>query len=347
MELDTCSNPLFYFFDGDSDGFGSMDNTLLLCNPIPQYVDNGDDCVDSNSFIFPGANEACDDIDNNCDGETDEYVQNTYYLDTDFDGFGNIDEALLACEMPLGYVDNGDDCDDGLILFEDMDNDSYGGEILSACGETNTGDCNDSDSTIFPFQSEICNDLDDNCNDEIDEFVLNTYYADNDADSYGDANNAVFSCSAVVGYVNNGDDCDDTQILYEDLDMDGFGSSTMAACGTESNTDCDDNNNSINPSASEIPDNDIDENCDGEITTHVIENTAMLVQLFPNPANQWVNITALDHSRNIKLIIINNMGQKMFDGNLERSVQLNVGDWANGIYNVIIGAETESFMISR
>jgi hypothetical protein len=41
------------------------------------------------------------------------------------------------------------------------------------------------------------------------------------------------------------------------------------------------------------------------------------------------------------------MGQKMFDGNLERSVQLNVGDWANGIYNVIIGAETESFMISR
>ena len=86
-------------------------------------------------------------------------------------GFGNIDEIMLACSMPIGYVNNGDDCDDNLILFEDLDNDSYGGDNLSACGETQTGDCNDNDTSVFPFQSEVCNDLDDNCNDEIDEFV--------------------------------------------------------------------------------------------------------------------------------------------------------------------------------
>lgn len=347
MELDTCNNPLSYFFDGDGDGFGHADNSLLLCNPLVSYVNNADDCMDDNAFIFPGANELCDNIDNNCDGEVDEYVQNTYYLDADLDGFGNIDEAILSCDMPFGFVNNGDDCDDGLILFEDLDNDSYGGETLSACGELQTGDCDDNDSTIFPFQPEVCNELDDNCNDEIDEFVLNTYFADNDADGYGDANNAAYSCAPIIGFVENGDDCDDSQILYEDLDLDGFGSSTMAGCGTESDTDCDDNNSNINPNASEIPDNDIDENCDGEIITHITEKTAMLIQPFPNPANHWITINAPDHSWNNKLIIINQMGQKMFDGEIERSLQLNVGEWANGIYNIILGTQTSSFLISR
>jgi len=347
MELDTCANPMYYFFDADADGFGNPDNSLLLCNPIFAFVNNADDCSDNNAFIFPGANEVCDNVDNNCDGEIDEYVQNTYYLDADFDGFGNIDEAILACDMPLGYVNNGDDCDDFLILFEDLDNDSYGSEILSACGEVQTGDCNDSDVNIYPFQTEICNDIDDNCNDEVDEFVLITFFADADADGYGDANVAAYACAPIQGFVENSDDCDDALLLYEDLDLDGFGSTTMAACGTETNTDCDDTNSNINPNAVEIPDNDIDENCDGEISTHVLENESMLLQLFPNPANQWITIGAVDQPLNSKLIIINQMGQKMFDGEIERSLQLNVGEWANGIYNIILGTHTESFLISR
>jgi hypothetical protein len=73
----------------------------------------------------------------------------------------------------------------------------------------------------------------------------------------------------------------------------------------------------------------------------------MHLQLFPNPANQWITISANHYAWNNKLIIVNQLGQKMFDGNIERSMQLNVGDWANGIYNIIIGTETESFMISR
>jgi len=347
MELDTCSNPLYFFFDGDGDGFGNVDNALLLCNPIVSFVNNADDCADNNALIFPGANEACDLIDNNCDGDVDEYVQNTYYLDADFDGFGNINEALLACTLPTGYVDNSDDCDDFLILFQDLDNDSYGSEILSACGEVQTGDCNDNDVSISPSQTEICNEIDDNCNAEIDEFVLNTYFADADGDGFGDANTTAYACASILGFVENSDDCDDAVILYEDLDLDGFGSTTTAPCGTETSTDCDDNNSSINPNAIEIPDNNIDENCDGEISTQVVENHSMLLQLFPNPANDWITISAIDQSGSNRLIIINQMGQKMFDGRLNRSIQLNVEEWANGLYNIILGSTKESFLISR
>ena len=38
----------------------------------PGYVENDDDCDDQNSSINPDADEYCDDIDNNCDGNIDE-----------------------------------------------------------------------------------------------------------------------------------------------------------------------------------------------------------------------------------------------------------------------------------
>ncbi|WP_333696768.1 lamin tail domain-containing protein, partial [Flavobacterium sp.] len=35
-----------------------------------------------------------------------------YYLDADLDGYGDVNEPLLSCEAPFGYVSNADDCDD-------------------------------------------------------------------------------------------------------------------------------------------------------------------------------------------------------------------------------------------
>ena len=57
-------------------------------------VDDGDD---NDANIYPENEEYCDGIDNNCDGEIDEGVKDTFYLDNDEDGFGNTNIAELAC----------------------------------------------------------------------------------------------------------------------------------------------------------------------------------------------------------------------------------------------------------
>ncbi|HAD12429.1 MAG TPA: hypothetical protein DCF33_08315, partial [Saprospirales bacterium] len=44
------------------------------------------DCDDNNAAINPGAQEVCDGVDNDCDGQVDEGVKTTYYADADGDG---------------------------------------------------------------------------------------------------------------------------------------------------------------------------------------------------------------------------------------------------------------------
>ena len=70
-------------------------------------VEAGEDCDDNNANAFPGAEETCDGVDNDCDGETDEDDATdaaTWYIDYDDDGYGSDSFTMVACEQPDGRL---------------------------------------------------------------------------------------------------------------------------------------------------------------------------------------------------------------------------------------------------
>ncbi|HMP86452.1 MAG TPA: putative metal-binding motif-containing protein, partial [Lacibacter sp.] len=79
-----------WYKDADGDGY-SDGSTLTQCARPTGYklaselTATSGDCNDNNAAINPGAAELCDGIDNNCNGQTDEGVQLTWYLDADGD----------------------------------------------------------------------------------------------------------------------------------------------------------------------------------------------------------------------------------------------------------------------
>src|SRR5262245_48609489 len=68
-------------------------------------------------------------------------------------------------------------------------------------------DCNDNDPERFPGAVERCDGGDDDCDSEIDEGVIPTWYSDADGD--GSGVNALSQCEAPAGYAAEGGDCDD------------------------------------------------------------------------------------------------------------------------------------------
>jgi|GEM_PF-6032535 len=218
------------------------------------------------SVTYTLKTEICNGIDDDCDGSVDEGLLTTYYQDTDGDGYGNSAVSVQACSAPLGFVLNGDDC-------------------------------NDLNGDVNPGVTEICNGLDDDCDGSVDEGLLTIYYQDTDGDGYGSDANTVQACSAPDGYVTAGGDCNDnnnavhpfaTEVCngidddcdgnidnglnlseceiceegtlttlpemdwYEDADGDGFGNVEVVIANciqpdgyVSNNGDCDDNDNEV------------------------------------------------------------------------------------------------------
>jgi len=130
--------------DLDEDGFGNAESgAITSCVSVPGFVGNNFDCDDTNAGTYPGAAELCNEVDDDCDGETDEGVLLTYWRDMDADGFGDAQsDGVLACLLPAGYV-------------------------------ANSLDCNDADASVNPVTMEICLDgVDNDCDGVTDCFAL-------------------------------------------------------------------------------------------------------------------------------------------------------------------------------
>ena len=95
-------------------------------------------------------------------------------------------------------------------------------------------DCVDTNPAVNPGATEICNTIDDNCDGQINEGLMVTYYADADGDTFGTTD--PFATASF---------CADPGLAW-----------------SLSNTDCNDSNAAINPAASEVC-NGIDDNCNG------------------------------------------------------------------------------------
>jgi hypothetical protein len=179
-----------YYADLDGDGFGNAASTSVTCSTTSPtgFVANALDCDDNNANIHPNAIEICDSIDNNCDNLIDNGITFiTYYADLDGDGFGNAASTSVTCltTSPTGFVANALDCDDN-------------------------------NANLNPNATEVCDGIDNNCDNLIDNGLpVNTYYADNDGDGYGSIEIILSSCaaSAPAGYSAVSGDCDDNNAL--------------------------------------------------------------------------------------------------------------------------------------
>jgi len=153
------------------------------------------------------------------------------------------------------------------------DNDGDGFSIEG--GDCGLVDCNDSNANVNPAATEIANNgIDDNC-DGVS--LVDTTILDGDGDGYtpaqGDCNDnnpainpaATENCTdGIDNNCNNLIDAADSSAVgcppvCTDGDGDGF-ALEGGACGP---VDCNDKNASINPNATDIPNNGIDEDCSG------------------------------------------------------------------------------------
>jgi len=140
---------LHIYFDSDTELHGTwvgetfceplIEGTLRAYHCIDKDNDGYDscnECDDDNADINRDADEICDGVDNDCDGEIDEGL---FYPDKDKDGYGDATAVGQSCPVPEGYVS---------------------GNI----------DCNDNNSSVKPGAVEIPGDgIDQNCDGEIDE----------------------------------------------------------------------------------------------------------------------------------------------------------------------------------
>ncbi|WP_241758504.1 putative metal-binding motif-containing protein [Myxococcus landrumensis] len=235
------------------------------------YVDvlaGGSDCKDDNEKINPGAEERCNDTDDNCDGVSDDVhfkLNQACEVSADCKGISRCDPTTQAqyCDTPAAQT-----------VYPDADGDGYGQKDSTpriVCGGIPTGytagqpsDCRDDLFSINPGTEDLCDGEDTNCDGNIDERFPTKGQS---------CTNLTNNCEGTQTCSANKQSLDCVTPTppkwYLDEDGDGYGTgAAVESCGKPAGAyvpqggDCDDGNPYTNPGATEICDG-VDNTCDG------------------------------------------------------------------------------------
>ncbi|RKG89192.1 hypothetical protein D7W82_07985 [Corallococcus sp. CA049B] len=302
-----------FYFDGDMDGFGDEYIPEEACEPSFGYVEDLD-CDDYSATTHPGAEETCNGMDDDCDGVVDNGSASggaecsTGQLGVCAVGVTACTNGSVVCQQrQAASVEQCDGLDNDCDGATDEGN--PGG--LQACATGQLGVCGEGVTycthgiiecaPIRGASAEQCDGLDNDCNGQPDDGLsFQSWYRDQDGDSYGQTSQSVLACVQPAGHAPNAGDCNDsnpalhpgapeicdgvdndcdslvdeglpTQAWYRDADGDGHGTSAspLQKCsqpaGYVSNAnDCNDSNAGIRPGAAEVCDG-VDNNCNGSI----------------------------------------------------------------------------------
>ena len=148
-----------------------------------------------------------------------------------------------------GFAPTDGDCDDAdptvspgvpEVAYDGIDNDCDAGtpdDDVDGDGFLVADDCDDDDADTYPAAAELCDGIDNDCDTLSDDFDpdvtgTTTWYADVDGDGFGDSGTGIDTCEPPTGLVDVANDCDDSDAT-------------------------------INPDATEVPGDGIDQDCDG------------------------------------------------------------------------------------
>lgn len=184
-------------------------------------------------------------------------------------------EALDECCILMNFINSTDIIGGSISIYDNSDNCQSVAIISNLCEDMDgdgvtiaDGDCDDTNSLIYPGSIEICDGIDNDCNGLVDGDDPNLvgqaiWYADADNDGLGDPNESIEACEQPAGYVdNNLDNCTSTNNPDQaDDDCDGVGN-TCDLCPTGDDRQDSDGDGIPDCAEWEITGASADENCD-------------------------------------------------------------------------------------
>ncbi len=220
-----------YYRDADSDGYGKSATHRDACSAPTGYVANSTDCDDTTASVSPAATEACNGVDDDCDGTVDEGLagSTSYYADSDGDGYGDVSSTTVSCTAPSGYVTDATDCDDSdasvnpgeaEVGYDAADNDCSGIQDDMAAEDWSDWYVTGGNSSDYVGSGALLVS-DDLNSDGDDELIIGSPYYDYDYYWY------TYSSVGLVGFHDQ--DNADTPADAEDGYLDVYGGSTDMA----------------------------------------------------------------------------------------------------------------------